>query len=51
MQALSIYIIIRLDEGQTEHNNFDSVIITLVKVSRSANLLSVFHFSLIMTKL
>jgi hypothetical protein len=33
MQALSIYIIIRLDEGQTEHNNFDSVMSTVVRVS------------------
>ena len=32
MQALSIYILIRLDEGETDHNNFDSLLVTAVTV-------------------
>ncbi|KAK3053586.1 hypothetical protein LTR09_005330 [Extremus antarcticus] len=32
MQALLIYIIIRLDEGETEHNNFDSLLVSTVIV-------------------
>lgn len=32
MQALSICILIRLDEGETDHNNFDSLLLTTVKV-------------------
>ena len=32
MQALSIYIFIRLDEGETDHNNFVSLLITTVIV-------------------
>ena len=32
MQALSIYIIVRLDEGETDHNNFDPLLIGTVKV-------------------
>ncbi|KAK2785637.1 hypothetical protein FQN52_008324 [Onygenales sp. PD_12] len=32
MQALSIYIIVRLDEGETDHNNFDYLLIAAVKV-------------------
>ena len=27
MQALSIYILIRLDEGETDHNNFDFLLV------------------------
>ena len=30
MQALSIYILIRLDEGETDHNNLDSLLLTTV---------------------
>jgi hypothetical protein len=33
MQALSIYIIIRLDEGETDYNGFDSLLFTTVIVS------------------
>ena len=33
MQALAIYIIIRLDDGETEHNGFDSLLIAAVTVS------------------
>jgi len=32
MQALSIYIIIRLDEGETDHNNFDFLLLATVTV-------------------
>ena len=32
MQALTIYILIRLDEGETDHNNFDSLLLTTVIV-------------------
>ncbi|KAJ5574343.1 uncharacterized protein N7459_008770 [Penicillium hispanicum] len=32
MQALSIYILIRLDEGETDHNNFDSLLLATVTV-------------------
>jgi hypothetical protein len=35
LQALSIYIIIRLDEGQTEHNDFDFLLLASVMVSWS----------------
>ncbi|KAI1182205.1 hypothetical protein F5B17DRAFT_421508 [Nemania serpens] len=30
MQALSIYILIRLDEGETDYNNFDSLLVKTV---------------------
>ncbi|OGM48254.1 hypothetical protein ABOM_002092 [Aspergillus bombycis] len=30
MQALSIYIIIRLDEGETDYNNFDSLLLKAI---------------------
>jgi hypothetical protein len=33
MQALSIYIIIRLDEGETDYNSFDSLLFATVIVS------------------
>jgi hypothetical protein len=33
MQALAIYIIIRLDEGETEYNGFDPLLIAAVTVS------------------
>jgi hypothetical protein len=32
MQALSIYLLIRLDEGETQHNDFDFLIIETVAV-------------------
>ena len=33
MQALSIYILIRLDVGETEHNDFDGLLVTAVIVA------------------
>jgi len=35
MQALSIYILIRVDEGETEDNNFDFLLIKTIIVSLS----------------
>ena len=35
MQALSVYIIIRLDEGETEHNDFDFLLVATVSASLS----------------
>lgn len=32
MQALSIYIFVRLDEGQTEDNNFEAMLLAVVTV-------------------
>jgi hypothetical protein len=32
MQAISIYILIRLDEGATEENDFDSLLLAAVSV-------------------
>lgn len=32
MQALSIYILMRLDEGETDHNNCDLLLLTTVMV-------------------
>ncbi|KAE9369668.1 hypothetical protein N431DRAFT_427836 [Stipitochalara longipes BDJ] len=32
MQALSIYLLIRLDEGETDHNNYDSLLMATVTV-------------------
>jgi hypothetical protein len=32
MEALAIYIILRLDEGQTEYNNVDHLLVTTVIV-------------------
>ncbi|KAJ5882572.1 uncharacterized protein N7529_001244 [Penicillium soppii] len=32
MQALAIYIIVRFDEGETEYNGFDSLLIATVTV-------------------
>ena len=37
MQALSIYILIRLEEGETAHNNVDFLLLATVQVL-------VFHF-------
>jgi hypothetical protein len=39
MQALTIYILIRLDEGETDHNNFDSLVLTTVIVSLASFIL------------
>jgi hypothetical protein len=33
MQALSVYLLVRLQEGETEHNNYDSLMLTTVIVS------------------
>ena len=33
MQALSIYILIRLNVGETEHNDFDGLLVTAVIVA------------------
>jgi len=33
MQALSVYVLIRLDEGETEHNNVDHLLEKAVIVS------------------
>ncbi|OIW22668.1 hypothetical protein CONLIGDRAFT_719727 [Coniochaeta ligniaria NRRL 30616] len=35
IQALAIYIIVRMDEGQTEHNNVDHLLITTVIILSS----------------
>lgn len=32
MQALLIYVLIRLDEGATDYNNFDSLLLKAVTV-------------------
>lgn len=32
LQALSIYILIRVDEGETEHNNLDFLLLSAVTV-------------------
>ncbi|KAE8143490.1 hypothetical protein BDV38DRAFT_233802 [Aspergillus pseudotamarii] len=38
MQALSIYIIIRLDEGETDHNNVDVLLLkTIIAISKQFN--------------
>lgn len=37
MQAVSIYILIRLDEGPTEENDFDSLLLAVVVVSSTAS--------------
>ena len=36
MQAVSIYILIRLDEGPTEENDFDSLLLAVVIVRSTA---------------
>lgn len=33
MHALSIYVLMRLEEGETEHNNLDALLIRAVIVS------------------
>lgn len=37
MQALAIYIIMRSDEGETEYNNFDSLLVRTVIVGLPSN--------------
>ena len=32
MQALNIYVLIRLDEGETDYNNFDTLLLSAVTV-------------------
>jgi hypothetical protein len=32
LQALSIYILIRVDEGETDHNNLDFLLLSTVTV-------------------
>lgn len=32
LQALSIYVLIRMDEGETEHNNLDFLLLSAVTV-------------------
>jgi len=34
-QALAIYVMIRLDEGETDYNNFDTLLLSTVMVSRA----------------
>lgn len=34
MQALSIYLLVRLQEGETEYNNFDYLMLTTVIVGK-----------------
>lgn len=33
MQALAVYISVRLSEGETDYNNFDELLVTTVTVS------------------
>lgn len=35
MQALLIYVLIRLDEGATDYNNFDNLLLKAVTVSQT----------------
>jgi hypothetical protein len=34
VQALAVYLIVRVSEGETEYNNFDSILQTTVLVSK-----------------
>ncbi len=34
MQALSIYLLVRLEEGETEYNNLDTLLVSAVAVYR-----------------
>lgn len=34
MHALSIYILLRMGEGETEYNNFDQLLLTTMSVSQ-----------------
>lgn len=40
MQALSIYIIMRLEEGETEHNDVDFLLLSTVTVGLTNSSLS-----------
>lgn len=46
MQALCIYILIRLDEGETEHNNFDSLMVKTVIVSPALQTLLIIYLNI-----
>jgi hypothetical protein len=35
MQALLVYLIFKVDEGQPEYNSFDSLLVALVVVSQA----------------
>lgn len=45
MQSVTIYILFRLDEGETEHNDFDSLLLATVTVSL-ALILFLFYITL-----
>lgn len=45
MQALSIYVLIRLDEGETDHNNFDFLLVKTVAVGQTCKY---YHFLTLM---
>jgi hypothetical protein len=54
MQALLIYILIRLDEGETDHNNYDSLLLATVAVGPALSLsrpllLSYYHALALLT--
>lgn len=36
LQALSVYTIVRIDEGETEHNNLDSLMQNTIIVSQGS---------------
>lgn len=40
MQALSIYVLMRVDEGETDHNNVDSLMVKAMTVSHAQVLIS-----------
>lgn len=37
LQALSLYVLLRIDEGETDDNNFDYLLHTTVTVSKSSS--------------
>jgi hypothetical protein len=43
MQALSVYLLVRLQEGETEHNNYDSLMLATVIVSPSVSYYRLLH--------
>lgn len=45
MQALSIYILIRVDEGETEYNDFDALLIAAVTVSLTPALFFILYLT------
>ena len=44
MQALTIYILIRLDEGEMDYNNFDSLLLTAVIVGLAPSIFLLYEF-------